>query len=121
MSNPLPKRHHILPIRYQTGFAIPDGRVWVFDRRRGDIACEHPKRVAAENYFYTSESPDSANPAIMESFLADNVESPFWPVLDLLEQRKIPTGTDIQRIAIFTAFLLTRVAAFRDVLTKVFG
>ena len=116
-----PKRHHILPIRYQTGFAIPDGRVWVEDRRRGVIACEHPKRVAAENYFYTSESPDSPNPAIMESFLADNVEGPFWPVLDLLERREIPTTTERDRIAIFAAFLLTRVAAFRDVLTKVLG
>jgi hypothetical protein len=57
----------------------------------------------------------------MESFLAENVEGPFWPVLDSLEKRQTPSATDIHRIAIFAAFLLTRVAAFRDVLTKVLG
>lgn len=119
MSNP--KRHHILPKQYQSGFAEPGGCVWCFDRRRGIIACENPLNVAVEKNFYTSESPDSPNPAIMESFLAENVEGPFWPVLDSLEKKQVPSGTDIHRIAIFTAFLLTRVAAFREVLTKVLG
>src|ERR1017187_6811172 len=52
MNDSAPKLHHILPIRYQSGFAIPDGCVWYFDRRRGTIACEHPKRVAAESHFF---------------------------------------------------------------------
>jgi hypothetical protein len=103
------------------GFAEANGLIWYFDRRRGDVACENPLNVAVEKKFYTSESPESENPAIMESFLAENVEGPFWPVLDSLEKKEVPSGTDIQHIAIFAAFLLTRVAAFRDALTKVLG
>jgi hypothetical protein len=88
--------------------------VWVFDRRRGVLACEHPKRVAAENYFYTTESPDSISAAAIESFLAENVEGPFWPVLDRLEKKEMPTSTDRSHLTIFAAFLLTRVPASRD-------
>lgn len=115
------KRHHILPQRYQKGFADLSGRVWYYDRRRGHIACENPLNVAVETNFYTSESTDSPNPAFMEDFLAEHIESPFWPVLETLEKRQIPSSEDRQRVSVFAAFLLTRVVAFRDALTKILG
>jgi len=113
------KRHHILPQRYQKGFAGTNGFVWYFDRRRGTIACENPLNVAVETNFYTSESLDSENPTIMEDFLAEHVEAPFWPVLDRLEKIQIPTGADRHRLIVFAAFLFTRVSAFRETITKV--
>lgn len=113
------KRHHILPQRYQKGFAGSNGFVWYYDRRRGTIACENPVNVAVETNFYTSESADSENPAIMEDILAEHVEAPFWPVLDKLEKMQIPTGEERQRLVVFAAFLFTRVSAFRDAITKV--
>ena len=115
------KRHHILPQRYQKGFAGSDGFVWYYDRRRGIIACENPLNVAVETNFYTSESAGSENPAIMEDVLAEHVEAPFWPVLDKLEKIpiQIPTGAERERIIVFAAFLFTRVSVFREAITKV--
>jgi Protein of unknown function (DUF4238) len=58
MENKQPKGQHILPQRYQAGFADAGGCVWQLDRRRGMIASTHPKRVAVENHFYTYGQPD---------------------------------------------------------------
>ena len=108
------KRHHFLPRKYQVGFAEPNGPVWYFDRRRGVIASGNPLNVAVERHFYTSETPGSSNPTAMETFLAEHVEGPFWPVLERLERQETPTAGDRSRISIFAGFLLTRVPAFRD-------
>jgi hypothetical protein len=79
----------------------------------------NPLNVAVETNFYTSEGIDAKNPAIMEDFLAEHVEEPFWPVLDKLERMQIPTETERDRIIVFAAFLFTRVSAFREAITKV--
>ena len=121
MNDSAPKLHHILPISYQSGFAIPDGCVWYFDRRRGTIACEHPKRVAAESHFYTYEPRDIPNATALETFFALHVEGPFWSVLDRLEKQEIPTPDDRMRVSFFSAFMLTRIPAFRSLCAKVFG
>ena len=113
------KRHHILPRRYQKGFAGSNGFVWYYDRRRGSIACENPLNVAVETNFYTSDNPESENPTSMEDFLAEHIEGPFWPVLDKLEKKQVPTGAERERLVIFAAFLFTRVSAFRETITKV--
>jgi len=119
MSQPNPKRHHILPRKYQAGFAGPDGRVWVFDRRRGSIACENPENVAVEKHFYRSDTANAPDPTSMESFLANHIEGPFWPVLERLERQEIPTSDDRLRISMFAAFLLTRTPTFRKTLTTI--
>ena len=115
------KRHHILPQRYQRGVADSHGFVWYRDERRGEIASEVPLNVAVEKHFYSSEFPTSANPAAMEDFLAEHVESPFWPVLEKLEREEITDNMPVDRIAIFAAFLLTRIAVFRNTLNKILG
>jgi hypothetical protein len=116
-----PKRQHILPQRYQAGFAGVDGCLWYFDRRRGTIACEHPRRVAVENHFYTYEPRNTPNATGIESFFASQIEGPFWPVLDRLEKQEIPTSDDRMRMAFFSAFMLTRIPAFRDFCARVFA
>jgi hypothetical protein len=116
-----PKSHHILPQRYQAGFAGIDERVWCFDRRTGTIVCGHPKRVAVENHFYTYEPRNSPNATDIESFLGSHVEGPFWPVLDRLENQEIPTPEDRLRMSFFAAFMLTRIPAFRDFCAGVFA
>jgi hypothetical protein len=116
-----PKSQHILPQRYQAGFAGVDECVWYFDRRRGTIACEHPKRVAVENHFYTYEPRNAPNATNLESFFASHVEGPFWPVLDRLEKQEIPTSEERMRMSFFAAFMLTRIPAFRDFSAKVFA
>ena len=113
------RRHHILPKRYQKGFAGSNGLVWYYDKRRGSVACENPLNVAVETNFYTSENANSENPAIMEDLLAEHIEKPFWPVLDKLEKAEVPTGEERERLIIFSAFLFTRVSAFREAITKV--
>jgi hypothetical protein len=121
MENNQPKRQHILPQRYQAGFASVDGCVWHLDRRRGIIASTHPKRVAVENHFYTYEPKNDPDATTLETFFANHVEGPFWPVLERIEKQEIPTSNDRMRVAFFAAFMLTRVPAFRELSTKVFG
>jgi hypothetical protein len=118
---PTSQLNHILPQRYQAGFAGPDGCVWVSDRRRGAIACEHPKRVAAERDFYTWDIPKSRDAIEIESFLAEEIEVPCWTVIEKLERQEIPTSSDRLRISFFASFFLTRVPAFRDGIAKCFS
>jgi len=106
------KLSHILPQRYQHGFANNEGCVWVYDRRRGAIACEHPKRVAAERDFYGAE---------IEKFLAEEIEGPFWEVLDRLERLEPLRKTDRLHISLFVAFFVTRVPGFRESIVKPFS
>ena len=102
---------HILPQRYQLGFADSDDCVWVYDRRRGSIAFEHPKRVAAERNFYDPE---------IEKFLADEVEGPFWKILERFERMEPPSDSDREHISLFASFFATRVPGFRESIIKPF-
>ncbi len=121
MENKQPKGQHILPQRYQAGFADADGCVWHLDRRRGIVASTHPKRVAVENHFYTYEPRSNPDATALESFFANHIETPFWPVLNRIEKQEIPSADDRLRVAFFAAFMLTRVPAFREISAKVFG
>lgn len=116
-----PRRHHVLPQRYQRGFADAQGFVWVFDRRRRRISCENPANIAVQKHFYTIEGSDPLHGASLEQFLANQIEGPFWPTLDRLEGGENPTSADRARISLFAAFLLVRGIAARAFFARVFG
>jgi hypothetical protein len=75
--NKQPKGQHILPQRYQAGFADADGCVWHLDRRCGMIASTHPKRVAVENHFYTYEPRTNPDATAIEGFSQTITKSLF--------------------------------------------
>lgn len=109
-----PKWHHTIPRRYQAGFAhVADGPLWRFERSKQRIRRANPENTAVRKHFYRWERPGSVKPTAIETFLADSVENPAWPVLDKLDRREIPTQLDRMRLSFFCAFLLVRVPAFR--------
>lgn len=109
-----PKWHHTIPRRYQAGFAHEvDGPLWRFERSKQRIRSANPKNTAVTKHFYRWERPGSVKPTAIETFLADSVEGPAWPVLDKLDRRETPHQLDRLRLSFFCAFLLVRVSAFR--------
>src|ERR1051325_9073544 len=109
-----PKWHHTIPRRYQAGFAhVVDGPLWRFERSKQRIRRANPENTAVRKHFYRWERPGSTKPTAIETFLADSVEDPAWPVLDKLDRREAPSQLDRLRLSFFCAFLLVRVSAFR--------
>ena len=109
-----PKWHHTIPRRYQAGFAhVAGGPLWRFERSKQRIRRANPENTAVRKHFYRWDKPGSVKPAAIETFLADSVENPVWPVIDKLDRRETPDQLDRMRLAFFSAFLLARVSAFR--------
>jgi hypothetical protein len=109
-----PKWHHTIPRRYQTGFAhVADGPLWRFERSKQRIRRANPENTAVRKHFYRWDRPGSVKPTAIETFLADSVENPAWPVIAKLDRREAPNELDRMRLSFFCAFLLVRVSAFR--------
>ena len=118
----MPRRHHTLPRRYQAGFSADgSGAIWVFDRQQQCIRQSNPASTAVEKDFYGWKYSRNTNPGSIESFLANHIEGPFWPVLDRLDAQRGPDSNDRLRLAFFCAFLLTRVPRFHSSISTLYA
>lgn len=104
------KRHHYLPQRYLSGFADPDGRIWVFDRHTGKLRRDTPLNTGVESRLYAFVDPAGA-PQSLEPFFA-YLESRTWPTIDRLDREHDMSSADRAVLAFYTAFQLTRTPQF---------
>lgn len=107
----LTHKNHYLPQRYQLGFA-QDEMLWVYDRHTDTFRHGHPKTVGFINDFYTTHELGGEPTDAVEKALA-LLESTVWPVIGRLDARRREWGDeDRANLALFAAFLKTRIPAF---------
>jgi hypothetical protein len=104
------KLHHYLPQRYLSGFAGPDEKIWVFDRRTGKLRRDSPKSTGAETYLYRFED-QAGEPKSLEPYFSF-LENKAWPAIDHVDSGADPTAEDRTVLAFYTAFQFTRTPRF---------
>ena len=119
--NQEPKRHHYLPVFYQSGFAGEGGLLWLYDRKRQKFAPRpmKPTVICCEREFYTID-PDGERDR--------RIESKYLAQIDGDGAEAIRQFTNGQRLgqewtesfSIFIALLITRSPAFRKTTTDAF-
>lgn len=105
-----PKRQHFLPVFYLEGFSR-GGRLWVFDRERRVLRPQTPTNTAVRRYYYSIQGPDGRRDNRVEEVLA-LVEGGAKPILDKLARRETITREQKGTLALFVAFMDTRVPDF---------
>jgi hypothetical protein len=104
-----PRRHHFVPRNYLKRW-VDAGRVQMH-RRDGRSFSRRPEKVAYEIGFYDTTDATGARSTEVETYFNDHVESPAWPVFELMDRSGVPpaNGTP-ERIALarFMAFQATR-------------
>ena len=103
-----PRKHHYVPVFYQSNFANEDGLLWVYDRRRHTYKELHPRVICFERDLYAVK-PENKPPDMQ-------VERKILSVVDSLGSRGIrdfqigrPSSEAEQGIAFFMAFQWNRV------------
>jgi hypothetical protein len=104
------KRHHYLTEAYLKGFCAK-GKLWLYDRERGKYRHQDPHNVGFENYFYSVTNPDGTLDSGVETLLSD-IESKALPSLQKLRKQSSLSLEERQYVALFLAFLRTRVPEF---------
>jgi len=111
MSSNITHRNHYLPQRYQLGFAEQE-IVWVYDREENSCRSGHPKNVGVQNDFYTVVDQNGQQTDMVEKMFT-LLEGKVWAVIDRLDGRKAEWESDDRsNVALFVAFLKTRIPAF---------
>jgi hypothetical protein len=105
-----PKRHHYLPESYLNRFAR-DGMLWVYDRERNEFRTQPPNGTAVEGYRYSLIDEAGNKDHSLEKQL-NQMEDAALPGILRLERGESLTAKDRTDVAIFTAFLHTRVPDF---------
>lgn len=107
----VPKRHHYLPQFYLKGFGAA-GRLWVYDREKGEIRAQGPKTVAVEKGFYAVRGPGGElDYAEVEERLGV-VESQAAPAIRKIDEGGALELNERYALAMFVALLKYRTKAF---------
>src|SRR5438874_1004792 len=86
--------------------------VWVYDREENSCRSGHPKNVGVQNDFYTVVDQNGQQTDMVEKMFT-LLEGKVWPVIDRLDGRKAEWESDDRsNVALFVAFLKTRIPAF---------
>jgi hypothetical protein len=110
-----PRKHHYVPVFYQSNFVNEKGLLWVYDRARGTYKELHPRVICFERDLYASKPENK--PADMQ------VEQKVLSVVDAAGSVGIrdflagnPNRAAEEETAIFMAFQWTRVPTIsRDI------
>lgn len=70
------KKQHYLPQFYLDNFTNSSGKLWIYDRLKGNIFSSSPRDVACENYLYETRW-ENANPKLGEFVLPNQTEKQF--------------------------------------------
>ena len=109
----LSRRHHYLPQMYLRGFADEDDLLWVFDRQNNTYLHQGVLNTAVKKDFYTVVNPDGQKSDVVETMMADLVESPMKQIIERLDKRNLNwKKKDREILALFVALLKTRNLAF---------
>jgi hypothetical protein len=103
-----PRKHHYVPVFYQSNFTNEAGLLWVYDRQRGTYKELHPRAICFEKDLYAVKPENK--PRDMQ------VELKVLSVVDSLGSRGIrdfqvgrPNSEAEQAVAFFMAFQWGRV------------
>jgi len=70
----IPKNHHFVAQMHAKRFTDDEGKLWVFNKKRGSLFHAQPKTVFAETHLYTIEAADGVKDTSLESDFS-NLES----------------------------------------------
>ena len=70
------KKQHYLPQFYLDNFTNKNGKLWIYDRLKGNIFSSSPRDIACENYLYETRW-ENANSKLGEFVLPNQIEKQF--------------------------------------------
>jgi hypothetical protein len=105
-----PRKHHYVPVFYQSNFVNENGLLWVYDRGRQTYKELHPRVICFERDLYAVK-PDNKPPDMqVEKKILSMVDNAgFQGIRDFLVRK--PSRAAEEETAIFMAFQWTRVPA----------
>ncbi len=112
-----PKRHHYLPEFYLDRFT-GSGRLWVFDRSKGQLRGTTPRNTAVIGHYYSFTDESGERRADVERLLAA-IEAAAKPAFDALESGADFSREDRFRLARFLGLLMARTPAFERSLNEI--
>lgn len=109
-----PKRHHYLPACYLAGFTAArhrDSPFAVYDRDKDEFRTQTPDGSAFQRFYYARTAADGTRDLSIERFFSQ-LEGGAKPIVDALERGSAVEPHERQTLALFIAFLHTRVPKF---------
>src|SRR5581483_10969982 len=111
-----PRKHHYVPVFYQTNFANERGLLWVYDRKREGYKELHPRVICFEKDLYAVKPENKPRDARVETLLSSVDSLGFNGIRQF--QTGTPNGEAEEQLAFFLAFQWTRVPTIsRDIRT----
>lgn len=110
-----PRKHHYVPVFYQSNFVNENGLLWMYDRKQKTYKELHPDVICFQRDFYAAKPEDKPRNMEMETKVLRLVDAlGFRGVRDF--QVGKPNRSAEQEVALFMAFQWTRVPTFsRDI------
>jgi hypothetical protein len=105
-----PRRHHYLPIKYQSGFCR-DSLLWLFDRKTTTIRNAHPKNTCLESHYYSLQDKDGNRNTELETVFS-KVEGATWPLIEKLEKNEQLSLIERTHLAEFVTLMRFRTPEF---------
>ena len=114
-------RHHYVPQFYLAGFTksgTKDGHLYVLDKqlrkRWGPVT---PNAIAYKRDFHKIDARPESDPMVIENAIGDIEAKCSTIIHKLIEQRKLPVGTDCDILLNFVALMAARVPAIRNTIS----
>lgn len=115
-----PRKHHYVSKFYLAGFTksgTEDGELYVLDQRQRKRWKSTPAKTAHKRNFHAIATRPDADPMVVERALGD-IETKCSRVIScIIEQRKLPTGEDLDILINFVALMAVRVPAIRNTIS----
>lgn len=110
-----PKRHHFLPEFYLKGFTDNLKQFQVYDFKTGDYRLQTPINTGVRsNYYSFLDNTGEKDRSTIEDFFS-KIEQPAKKAIEKLDTRQKLSNEDLEWLACFTAFQITRVPHFEQV------
>lgn len=106
-----PKNHHYIPQSYLKNFAFRQKTknsktdYYVYVRFDGKEFQTNVRNICSENYFYTIPGVDDVKKTIIENYYAENIDSLYPKMYDLVTNDSITSITNEQRIMLLVGCL----------------
>ena len=103
-----PRKHHYVPVFYQSNFLNENGLLWVYDRRQQTYKEIHPRVICFQRDFYAVEPEDKPRNMQVETKILSFVDGLGSRGIQVFQIGK-PNSEAEKEIAFFMAFQWTRV------------
>ena len=121
-----PKNHHYIPQSYLKHFAFREKtkkgkhEYYVYVRLAGKEFQTNIRNICSENYFYTIPNIDEKKKTIIEIYYAENIDSLYPKIYDLVTNDSLTEISDHQRIMVLVGCisLYFRTPAFNKILNE---